>query len=107
MTDRPDWDQWILQKNAESKVEELKKSESIMLNKSGGYTATLHEDQGHNSEDEPAHVWAIHHNGKPIGHASTSSFTLDGEILPKGHNHPAAHEHIQNAIHVASAGHRN
>jgi len=33
MSDRPEWNSWILQKNAESKAEELKKSDSVVLEK--------------------------------------------------------------------------
>jgi hypothetical protein len=33
MGDRPEWDQWILQKNAEHESEELKKSDSVTLEK--------------------------------------------------------------------------
>lgn len=33
MSDRPDWNEWILQKNQEAKQEELRKSESVTLEK--------------------------------------------------------------------------
>jgi len=51
MTDRPDWNEWILQKNAEAKEEELKKSDSVMLEKAIQFT-------GEFGQDKPKHMGA-------------------------------------------------
>ena len=44
MTNRPDWNEWILQKNAEHETEELKKSDSVILEKGKQRRGDLPED---------------------------------------------------------------
>ena len=56
MSNKIDWNEWILQKNAESKLEELKKSDSVILEKSSSpdlYNHKVHKYPSNRPEMTP------------------------------------------------------
>jgi NAD-dependent DNA ligase len=106
MSDRPDWTSWILQKNTESKVEELKKSDSVMLEKAkipgvshGSYELknTTHVGTGEDKDsDRNIYRHDVHHNGVKIGHVHTIS--KEGNHFLHGSNLPSHHEHAMTPL---------
>jgi len=63
MSDRPNWDSWILQKNAEARQEELRKSEFVEVTplekKHVGFKAVEESAREHGASDPAAVAAAV------------------------------------------------
>ena len=107
MSDRPDWKDWVLKKNADAKQEELKKSDSVLLEKAvkpGQLSA--HHAGFHGG----MHHYDIHQDNKKIGtvngsnhHEGGHNELFDADIVHSEPGHEHLHEHM---INVARLAHR-
>ena len=93
-----DWSEWILQKNSEAKQEELKKSDFVELNKSGGEDLKFeHIKHSHHAQTDESgarpigpvdfHEFAVHDSTGRIGTATAlheSDSIEPSEIEVKG-----------------------
>ena|ERR1017187_3284923 len=114
MNDKLNWNEWILQKNAESKVEELKKSDSVVLEKAAKPKASpapvpLHESHApliaHHLERITGHKVDVHdpnkasgkfhglHVGFPQGHTDDHTDHIHHALSHLGISHGGAQQH--------------
>jgi hypothetical protein len=77
MSNRPDWNEWILQKNAEAKQEELRKSESIKLEKAIQFTGEFGQNKPKHMGERAA---AEHNKSKVPAYSYDTSKSYDDNV---------------------------